>query len=93
MQQRGFYVANDSHGNYVQTPFAMASFWNFDYLRQWDSSYDYGEYLFQSIQSNPVFHMLDEIGYTTVSFEGASGFTQIKRSDVYLSNFLPLNEF
>ena len=93
LEQRGFYVANDSHGNYVQTPFAMASFWNFDYLRQWDSSYDYGEYLFQSIQSNPVFHMLDEIGYTTVSFEGASGFTQIKSSDVYLSNFLPLNEF
>ncbi len=93
LQQRGFYVANDSHSNYVQTPFAMASFWNFDYLRQWDSSYDYGTYLFQSIQNNSVFQMLDEIGYTTVSFEGASGFTQIKRSDVYLSNFLPLNEF
>ena len=93
LEKRGFYVANHSHSNYVQTPFAMASFWNFDYLRPWDSSYDYGEYLFQSIESNRVFPTLEEVGYTTVSFEGASRFTQIKKSDVYLSNFLPLNEF
>ena len=71
----------------------MASFWNFDYLQTWDSSYEYAQYLFEPIQNNRVFHSLDEIGYTTVSFEGAVHYAEIKNPDVYLSDFLPLNNF
>ena len=93
LENEGFYVAEDSHSNYVQTPYAMSSFWNFDYLPTWDSSYDYAQYLFEPIQDNHVFQMLDEIGYTTVSFEQAVYYAEIKNSDVYLSNFLPLNNF
>ncbi|MCI0607564.1 MAG: hypothetical protein L0Z71_00685 [Anaerolineae bacterium] len=93
LEERGFYVGKDNHSNYVQTPYAMASLWNYDYLQPWVSSYDYPQYLLQPIQNNRVFHLLNEIGYTTVSFEGDLIFTQIKDSDVYLSNFLPLNKF
>lgn len=93
LEKRGFYVANNSHSNYTQTVYTMASFWNFDYLQPWDSSNDYARYLFRPIQNNRVFHSLDEIGYTTVSFEGTTSFTQIRNADVYLSNFLPLNKF
>jgi hypothetical protein len=93
LEKRGFYVARESHSNYVQTPYSMASFWNFDYLQPWDSSEDYAQYLFEPIQNNRVFHLLNKIGYTTVSFAGAVHFTEIKDSDVYLSNFLLLNNF
>jgi hypothetical protein len=93
LEKRGFYVANNSHSNYVQTPYTMSSFWNLDYLQTWSSSYEYAQYLFEPIQTNRVFRLLDDIGYTTVSFEGAAHYTEIKKSDVYLSNFLPLNNF
>jgi hypothetical protein len=36
---------------------------------------------------------LTKNGYTTVSFEGKADFIEIKNSDRYLSNFLPLNKF
>lgn len=93
LEQRGFYVATDSHSNYVQTPYTMASFWNLDYLPTWDSSYEYAQYLYEPIQNNRVFHSLDEIGYTTVSFEQAVYYAEIKNSDIYLSNFAHLNNF
>ena len=93
LEERGFYVVKDNHSNYVQTPYAMASLWNYEYLQPWDSSTDYPRYLLEPIQNNRVFQLLNEIGYTTVSFEGELIFTQIKDSDVYLSNFLPLNKF
>jgi hypothetical protein len=93
LEKQGFYVADDSHSNYVQTPYTMSSFWNLDYLQTWDSSYEYAKYLFNPIQNNRVFRLLDDIGYTTVSFEGVSEYTEIKKADVYLSKFLPLNNF
>lgn len=93
LEKRGFYVANNSHSNYTQTVYTMASFWNFDYLQPWDASNDYAQYLFQPIQNNRVFHALDEIGYTTVSFEAATSFIQIRNADLFLSRFLPLNKF
>lgn len=93
LEDQGFYVAEDSHSNYIQTPYTMSSFWNFDYLPTWDSSYEYARYLFEPIQNNRVFQLLDEIGYTTVSFEQAVYYAEIRNSDVYLSNFVPLNNF
>ena len=93
LEDQGFYVANGSYSNYVQTPYVMSSFWNLNYLDDWDSSYEYAQYLYEPIQNNRVFQSLDEIGYTTVSFEGAVHFGEIKNADVYLSKFLPLNNF
>ena len=93
LEKRGFYVGKDNHSNYVQTHYSMASLWNFDYLQPWVSSYDYPQYLLQPIQNNRAFHLLNEIGYTTVSFEGDLIYTQIKKSDVNLSKFLPTNKF
>jgi hypothetical protein len=93
LERRGFYVANGSHSNYVQTPYTMASFWNLDYLPTWNSSYEYEKYLYKPIQNNRAFQALDQIGYTTVSLAGDMHYTEIKDADVYLSKFLPLNNF
>lgn len=93
LEKLGFFVANESHSNYIQTSYSMASFWNFDYLKPWNSSCDYAHYLLQPIQNNRVFQLLDDIGYITVSFESEVDYIEIRNSDKYLSNFLPLNKF
>ena len=93
LEQRGFYVARESHSNYTQTPYSMASFWNFDYVQPWDEANEFARYLYQPIQSNRVFRALDEIGYTTVAFQSEANFAEIRNVDVYLSNSLPLNDF
>ena len=93
LEKRGFYVASDSHSNYIQTAYSIASLMNFDYIQPWDSSTEYSEYLLDPIRNNRVFQMLSKIGYTTVSFEGGMSYTQIQNSDILDSGFLPLNKF
>jgi hypothetical protein len=93
LEKRGFFVANNSHSNYIQTLYSMASFWNFDYLPSMSSPSDFIHYLHKSIQNNQAFRLLDGINYTTVSFEGETDYTEIQSSDVYFSNFLPINRF
>jgi hypothetical protein len=93
LKERGFYVADQSHSNYTQTPYAIASLMNFDYLQPWASSYDFSQYLVEPIQDNRVFQLLKEAGYTTVGFEGTTNFTEIRNSDVFYSSFVPLNKF
>src|SRR6266496_1066122 len=93
LEKRGFYVATKNHSNYVQTTYALASLLNFDYVEPWLPSSDYYQYLAKPIQQNRVYQSLKRIGYTTVSFEGISTYTEIRSSDIYLSAFLPLNKF
>jgi len=93
LKKLGFFVADESHSNYVQTSYSMASFWNFDYLKPWNSSYDFSHYLLEPIQNNRAYHLLNEIGYTTVSFEGEVDYIEIKNSNKYLSRFHPFNKF
>src|SRR5215211_37104 len=93
LEKLGFFVANESHSNYLQTFYSMASLWNFDYLKPWNSSYEYTQYLLKPIQNNRSMRLLNEIDYTTVSFESELQYTEIKNADVYLSNFLPFNKF
>ena len=93
LEGRGFYVANASHSNYVQTPFSVVSLLNFDYVQAWRPQSNYARYLNLPIQANRVYNLLDEIGYTTISFETGPTYTQIESSDVYLSDFLPFNKF
>jgi len=93
LEKLGFFVANESHSNYLQTFYSMASLWNFDYLKPWNSSYEYTQYLLKPIQNNRSMRLLNDIDYTTVSFESELQYTEIKNADVYLSNFLPFNKF
>ncbi len=93
LENLGFFVADQSHSNYVQTAYSMASLWNFDYVQPWNSLYDYTEYLMKPIQNNRTFRLLKGLGYTTVSLESEVDYTEIKEFDKYLSSFLPFNKF
>lgn len=93
LDELGFYVADQSHSNYVQTAYSMASLWNFEYVKPWNAIYDYNQYLMKPIQNNRTYRLLKELGYTTVSFESEVDYTEIKNSDIYLSDFLSLNKF
>lgn len=93
LKKLGFYVADQSHSNYLQTFYTMASLWNFEYLKPWNSSYEYTHYLLEPIQNNRSMRLLKENGYRVVSLESELQYTEIRNADVYLSNFLPLNKF
>lgn len=93
LEKLGFTVPKKNHSNYVQTAYSMASLWNFEYLKPWNSSYEYTQYLLEPIQNGRVFRLLDQIGYTTVSFESEVQYASIRSADVYLSDFAPLNNF
>jgi hypothetical protein len=93
LEQRGFYVASENHSNYVQTPFAISSLLNFDYIIPWRASKGYAQYVTGPVQNNRVFQLLKAVGYTTVSFDGSASYTQIRTADVFLTGFVPLNKF
>jgi hypothetical protein len=93
LERRGFYAARGSHSNYIQTVYSIASLLNFDYVQPWQPPPGLFEYLLTPVRDNRVFRMLDEIGYTTVSFESGTTYSQVETAEVYLSNFLPLNRF
>lgn len=93
LRNRGFYVPTNNHSNYVQTTYAMASLWNFDYVQPWVATSDYNHYILNPIQNNRAFELLHNIGYTTVSFEGALSYTQIYNADIYITNSVRLNKF
>ncbi len=93
LRERGFYVPTQNHSNYIQTTYAMASLWNFDYVQPWVAPSDYNQYLLEPIQNNRVFELLHNAGYKTVSFEGALSYTQIYNADIYVTNSVPLNKF
>ena len=93
LETRGFYISRGSHSNYVQTSYSVISLLNFEYLQPWQRSMDYYEYLVGPILHNRVFEMLQEIGYTTVGFKGATAFSQVANSDIFYNDSLPLNRF
>jgi hypothetical protein len=100
LQQRGFYVATENHSNYIETPFAMAALWNFDYVIPWNPAGGYpkyvtgpAQYITDPIENNRVFNLLKEAGYTTVSFDGSADYTQIQTADIFLSDFVPISKF
>ena len=93
LEKLGFFVANESHSNYLQTFYSMASLWNFDHLKPWNSADEYTQYLLKPIQNNRSMRLLNELDYTTVSFESELQYSEIRNADVYLSSFLPFNKF
>jgi hypothetical protein len=91
LKQKGFYVAEKSHSNYVQTPLSFSSFLNFAYI---EFATDItGE---RSVNRLPLYDLIDEsraitllgnAGYKLISTESGFQFTDLKTSDVYLSPY------
>ena len=92
LEARGFYVAREASSNYVQTAYAIAALLNFDYVSWWPRSPKNLD-LENLVHDNRTFHLLRSLGYRTVAFDTGFAPIQIRNADLYLSPFLPLNDF
>ncbi|MFQ5872425.1 MAG: hypothetical protein ACE5JL_01290 [Dehalococcoidia bacterium] len=89
LEEKGFYIANDSRANYSQTALALASSLNGAYLdeligRMHGTSED-RKPLMGLIKNNFASEFLRELGYTHVAFASGYEVTEIENANIYRS--------
>jgi hypothetical protein len=88
---RGFYIAEKSHSNYVQTPLSFSSFLNFGYINfatDITSERSINRLpLLDLINDSRAIKLLRNAGYKLISTDSGFQFTELIKSDVYLSPF------
>ncbi|MFA9404096.1 MAG: sulfatase-like hydrolase/transferase [Anaerolineales bacterium] len=98
LDDEGFYIADESKSNYIQTALSLASSLNMEYVNYLADSL--GEESFnrdplnQLIQNNRVMRYMDQQGYNLVAFDTGHEATSLRDVDVFLSSeehsaFLP----
>lgn len=88
LQDRGFYVADQSRSNYVQTALSMASSLNLEYVNDLaqaigPNSTNRGP-LNAMIQSNLLMESLKNSGYQLMAFNTGVAATSLEQADIYL---------
>jgi len=88
LQQRGFYVAEQSRSNYIWTMLSLSSSLNMDYIgfATEKAGFDSGNILplYDLIHQNQVRSLLKEAGYSVVTVSTDYPFTDWTDADVYL---------
>jgi hypothetical protein len=93
LRRKGFYVADQSHTNYIQTIFSIPSGLNFSYIAPHGEDESGQAYFSGLVRRNKIMAMLKRCGYRTVAFESGFFFTNRPVVDIYLELGLGLNEF
>lgn len=95
LQETGFYIADQSRSNYIQTALSIASLLNFDYLIPWNPPNNltgYQDYLRKPVMENKLFTFLKQNGYSTVAFQSGFLFTEFENADFYYQSIYGLND-
>lgn len=88
LRERGFYVADESSSNYIQTMLSLTSSFNMDYLQNLklnSKTPDNRAELIELLNYSEVRNVLAQNGYQVVSFENEYKAT-IPTADVYYEN-------
>jgi hypothetical protein len=98
LQQKGFFVANNSFSNYNQTRLSLAATLNYDYvdnlLTDIDTESADKRPLRELIQTNKVEAFLHDLGYKTVAISSGFNATELKTADVFIApDATVINEF
>ena len=93
LESKGFYVAAQSHSNYIQSIFSIPSGLNFSYLESEPEGADAVKYFTNLTTNNQLMHALKQCGYRTIAFETGFSFTEDTQVDLYLSSGPPFNNF
>lgn len=93
LESKGFYIAGQSHTNYIQSIFSIPSGLNFSYLESEPEGADAVKYFTSLIADNRLMRTLKGCGYQTIAFETGFTFTDHPQVDLYLSSGSPLNNF
>ena len=95
LETRGFYVARESHANYVSTELSLASSLNMSHLNGLPEIFDskggadddaVKSIAAQLISSNILQGYFHDHGYTVVSIESGYGATALGEADIYLQS-------
>ena len=93
LEEKGFYIADGSHSNYLQSIFSIPSGLNFSYLESEPEGADAVSYFTNLTADNQLMSMLKQCGYQTIAFETGFTFTQDTQVDLYLSSGSPISNF
>ncbi len=88
LKARGFYVAEQSHSNYMQTALSLSSSTNLNYLNNLEEmgiQTDDRSLLRELIHQSQLRIFLEEKGYKTVAFTTPYDPTNITNADIYFS--------
>jgi hypothetical protein len=86
LQRKGFTIASQSHSNYIQTVYSIASSLNFDFMRPEPEGVSGQAYFTQLIAENRIMQVLKQCGYQTVAFKSGFFFTNHPQVDLYLTS-------
>ncbi|MBN2386529.1 MAG: hypothetical protein JXB85_05875 [Anaerolineales bacterium] len=88
LEALGFYVAGCAQSNYNRTDVSLASSLNLDYLHNLSADYQpegrSRRRLWASIDDSAVRIMLEEVGYTSVSFATGFAWSEVDHADVFM---------
>jgi hypothetical protein len=93
LEQKGFFIAGQSHSNYIQTVYSIPSALNFTYLDPMPANVSGYDYFPELIARNRLMASLRQCGYRMVTFETGFFFTNYPDSDEYHSIGVDVNEF
>jgi hypothetical protein len=93
LQQKGFFIAEQSHSNYIQTVYSIPSAMNFTYLDPMPANVSGYDYFPELIAKNRLMALLRQCGYRMVTFETGFFFTNYPDADEYHSIGFNFNEF
>ena len=93
LESKGFYIADQSHSNYMQTVYSIPSALNLNYLEPMPANVSGYDYFPELIANNRLMALLRQCGYRMVALETGFFFTNYPGADIYLSYGTDLNEF
>ena len=93
LEGKGFYVASESHSNYIQTVFSVPSSLSYSFIDPPQKGVNGLEYFINLVEENRIMHDLKDCGYLTVAIESGFYFTEHPGTDIYLSSKDALNNF
>lgn len=95
LRQRGFFVAEQSQANYMQTPLALAAALNGHYLnpQQFEADWTNRVMFHPYLDSTPNLKRLKEWGYEIISTRDAVEYLELGTSDRFLASHRRFDEF
>ncbi len=92
LREKGFYVAERTHTNYIQTVFSVPAVLDMEFIEPNPPDVRGADYFTELVANNKITRLLDECGYLTVAFETGFSFTNSSIVDLYLASGTRLTE-
>lgn len=86
LRARGFFVAAQSHTNYIQTIYSLSSSLNFEFIAPEPKGKSGFNYFSDLIAENRITAALEQCQYETIAFESGFFFTERPKVDSYFSD-------